>query len=92
MIEADIHRLNDQEPQKPLDGMEADIWAGVEARIEAKKTSRVVLSCQAAVLAIALVGSVVIGDRAGVADTGGAGLDVFAIRGDLAPSTRLLGH
>jgi hypothetical protein len=92
MIEADIHKLNDQEPRRPLNRLEADIWLGVEARLEARRTSRAVLSCQAAVLVIALMGSIVISDRTAVADGDSAGLGVFSIRSDLAPSTRLLGH
>lgn len=91
MIEDDIQRLNDREPGPSLHRLEADIWSGVAARVEVKRASRAVLSCQAAVLAIALVGGIVITDRTAGADRT-AGLDVFSIRSDLTPSTRLLGH
>jgi len=91
MIERDILRLSEQ-PGRPLDRMEADIWAGVAARTESRRASRVVLSCQAAVLAIALVGSVAAGTRAAIMDNQAAGLGVFSTRADLSPSTLLIGR
>lgn len=90
MIEADIHTLNER-PSRSLDALEADIWAGVAARIAAKRTSNLVLACQGLVLAIALFGSVATGTRMAVVnDVSQAGLGVFSTRADLAPSTRLI--
>jgi hypothetical protein len=72
--------------------LEADIWAGVDARIKASRVFRVVISCQAAVLAMALLGNVVAGTRAAMADYPSPGLGVFSTRADLSPSTRLIGR
>jgi hypothetical protein len=92
MIDAEICKLNEQEPGRSLDKLEAGIWAGVDARLRANRISRVVFSCQAAVLAIALFGSVAAGTRAAMDENPAAGLDVFSIRKDLTPTSRLIDH
>lgn len=91
MIEADILKLNERSG-RPLDRLEADIWAGVDARITSERISKVVLSCQAAVLTLALLSSIAVGTRTAMADNRSMGLDVFSTWADLAPSTRLIGH
>lgn len=91
MIEDDILTLSQRHGQ-PLDRLEADIWVGVDARINARRMSRAVFSCQAAVLAIALMASVSAGTRAAMADNPNPRLGAFSTRADLTPSTRLLGH
>jgi hypothetical protein len=91
MIENDILKLSGQSG-RALDQLEKDIWLGVEARLRAARDSRTVLSCQAAVLIIALVGSIVAGAHAAAADDPRSGLGVFSTRADLSPSTRLIGH
>ena len=92
MIEAEIRKLNEQEPRRSLDTLEAGIWAGVDARRRANRISRVVFSCQAAVLALALFGSVAAGAQAAMYENLTPGLDVFSIRKDLTPASRLIGH
>jgi hypothetical protein len=61
MIEADIRRLDEREPVAVLKGLEADIWAGIAARAAARRTGRLVVFWQAAVMALAIVGSVATG-------------------------------
>ena len=92
MIDEYIHKLNEQGPKRSLERLEADIWLGVEARVKANRISKVVISCQAAVLAIALLSSVAAGTRAAMAENPPVGLDVFSTRADLTPSSRLIGH
>lgn len=91
MIEADIRRLNDQ-LSPSLDRLEADIWSGLDARIKAQRTSRAVFSCQATILAIALLGSIAVGSRTAVAENSPAELGIFSPGGVLSPSSRLIGH
>ncbi len=87
MIDEDINRLAEMSPDRPLDRLEADIWAGVAANNLAKRTSRVVASFQAGIMVIALVGAAAAGaasvtpERAAISSAGAA----------LAPSTLLLG-
>ena len=92
MIDAEIRKLNEQAPRRSLDTLEADIWGGVDARVKADRVSRVVFSCQAAVLAVALFSSVAAGTRAVLYETPAAGLGVFSIHTDFSPSSRLIGH
>lgn len=93
MNEDDIRSLTEQKPDQSLDTLEADVWAGVTARQEADRISRLVLSCQALVIAAALVSSVVVGNQIGHALAKEAGQkNSFANGMELAPSTLLLGH
>ena len=89
MIERDIVKLNEQEPRRSLDMLEADIWAGVAARANAKRTSALVFACQAVVMALALTGSIAAGNRAALSAHKPLELGVFSTRADLAPSTLL---
>lgn len=61
MIDADIRKLSECEPDRPLDGLEADIWAGIAARAAARKGVRIVALCQTAVMAFAMVVSIAAG-------------------------------
>lgn len=92
MIDRDIQRLDELPSKRSLDGLEADIWVGVEARINARKASRLVFSCQAAIVAIALLSGIAAETRTAMAEPLRTGLDAFSIRADLTPSSRLLGR
>lgn len=89
MIERDITKLNEQEPRRSLEMLEADIWAGVAARSNEKRTSTLVFTCQAMVLVLALTGSIAAGNRAALSAHKSLELGVFSTRADLAPSTLL---
>ncbi len=56
MTDADIRDLTSQPPDRTLDRLEADIWAGVAAQSRALANARLIASCQAGVLALAIVG------------------------------------
>ena len=93
MIEGNLRDLTGRPPDRSLDTLEADIWAGVAARQEANRTARLVLSCQALVVAAALILSLIAGSQIGhslARETGGQ--NSFANGLELAPSTLLLGH
>jgi hypothetical protein len=93
MNEDDIRSLAGQEPDRSLDTLEADVWAGVAARQAADRISRLVLSCQAFVVAAALVSSLIAGSQIGHALAKETGQQSsFANGMELAPSTLLLGH
>jgi hypothetical protein len=91
MVEADIRRL-DAQPGRSLDVLEADIWLGVDARIKTRMEWRVLISCQATVLAIALLGSMAIGSQTAVFGGPVAGPGIFSAGADLSPSSRLIGR
>ncbi len=91
MIDNDINKLNQQEPRRPLDGLEADIWAGVEARLREQRFSKTVVLCQVAVLAVGLLTSAAAGTQLASAQNQPSAFDVFSMRADLAPSSRLIG-
>ncbi len=93
MDENDLRALTEQAPDRSLDTLESDIWARVGARQEANRVSRLVLCCQALVVAAGLVSSLIAGNQIGhsLAKQSSAGSG-FANGMDLAPSTLLLGR
>jgi hypothetical protein len=92
VIENDIQKLDELRPDGRLDGLEADIWGGVAARMEAQRVSRLVLTCQMLTIALALAISIVT-----VNSHGQSAAQNFEAKADftngmnLAPSTLLLG-
>lgn len=92
MIETDIRKLVERDRCSSLDRLERDIWAGVADRAREDRISAVVLACQAAVIVLALIGGVTIGNYSGTADSQTPELGVFSARAALAPSTLLLGR
>jgi hypothetical protein len=89
MLDTDIRRLVDRDTPPSIDRLERDIWDGVAARAQADRIFAVVLGCQAAVLAVALVGGITAGSYAATASSA-PGLGVFSTRAPLVPSTLLL--
>ena len=89
MIDNDIAKLNAQEARRSLAMLETDIWAGVAARASARRTSKLVFTCQAVVMALALTGSIAVGSRTGLSAHRSIEFGVFSTRADLAPSTLL---
>ncbi len=61
MIDAELHALAGLAPDRPLDGLETDIWAGVDARRRELAHARVIASCQGAVLVLAVLGALAAG-------------------------------
>lgn len=93
MIDDDIGNLVLGEPIPALDLLEADIWEGVATRQEATRISRVVVMCQAMVLALGLLGSIAFGSQVGYsALSAPADLLTSASGMAFAPSTLLLGR
>jgi hypothetical protein len=90
MIDNDIVKLSALPADKPLDHLEVDIWAGVAAQNVARRTGRIIASCQAGVMIVALFGAAAAGaTTAAMAQTSGT---VISSAGtELAPSTLLLG-
>lgn len=91
MIDDDLSRITRQPADRPLDHLEADVWAGVAARTAARRTGRIVASCQAAVMLVALVGAAAAGASTVTADRS-PGAFITAAGADYAPSTLLLGQ
>lgn len=89
MLDQDLQRLLEGEPDRSLATLEVDIWAAVDRHVRARRLFKVVLVAQSAVLAVALIGSVAAGFR--LAPAYGPGeLDVFSMRPSLAASTLLV--
>ena len=91
-IESDIGKLNARKPNCSLARLEADVWAGVAVRTRTRQAGRLILSCQAALMAIALMGSIAAGAfTAALAANPPQAFSSFSSRTTLAPSTLLLG-
>jgi hypothetical protein len=92
MIADDIQKLDRAAGKHPLNHLEADIWRGVEARLEANRALRTILSCQVAVLALALFSSVAAGTRVAMNVTPRSIPSMLSVGADLSPSSRLTGY
>lgn len=90
MIDEDILTLQEQLPDKALDCLEADVWAGVTAHGLAHRTSRIIASCQIGVMVATLAGAAAAG-AATAASTLSDHTVIAASGAELAPSTLLLG-
>ena len=77
MIDNDLRTLNDRAIRRSLDGLERDIWAGIEARVIANRQSRLIMSAQAAVFAIGIVTSAAAGVHFGSGPDSPSTLNVF---------------
>ena len=92
MLDRDIQALDEQTSQQSLDGLEARIWEEVEARAHSSRRLAIVVSCQAAVLAIGVLGSIAAGQYMAVSSSTTDPLVVLKTQIDLAPSQRLIGR
>ena len=92
MIDHDIQELDRAASLRPLDRLEADIWKGVEVRIQANRAFRTILSCQAAVLALALFSSVAAGTRVAMNVPPRTVPSVLSVAAELSPTARLIGY
>lgn len=91
-IETEILKLDKASNLPSLDRLQADIWAGIAARLEAQKAGRATVSCQAAIMAFALAGSMAAGTFAAASlSDRPQELSSFSSRAAFAPSTLLLG-
>ncbi|TAK99129.1 MAG: hypothetical protein EPO08_17255 [Rhodospirillaceae bacterium] len=91
MIEADIQDLGAGEAARDLRTLEADVWAGIDARVQMARTAKTMMACQTGVVALILVTAAATGNLT-VRSAPTARLDVFSSAVGLAPSTLLLGH
>ena len=88
MFDDGINRLDNRAKSRPLDGLEAGVWAGIETQLRESRASRIVTAWQTAVLALALASSIAVGARAAT-ELPPASLGVFSPHASLTPSTRL---
>lgn len=89
MIDHDLQALAGMPADRPLDRLEADIWVGIGKREAARRTGRIIASCQAVALTAALLGSATAGMVSSSAHPANSKLALTSDR--LAPSTLLLG-
>lgn len=93
MLEDDIHKALERQPEASLDQLEADVWRAVDARVRTSRAVTVVASWQVVVVTLALISSVVSGTFAAHSSAAGATrLNAFSPELALAPSTLLLGN
>lgn len=79
-------------PDPSLDGLEADVWAGVEARARERRRSAVLAGGQLALMAVAVAGGLSIGSATVVAQERLQNGSALLGSVDLAPSTLLSGR
>ena len=91
MCESDLRQLLDRGADRSLVTLEADIWAAIAAQAHAQRAFKRVFAAQVAVLAVAVLGSNIIG-RHLIAAGRATPLDVFSSQPALAASTLLLGQ
>ena len=92
MGQTDIDRFLSSPPDRSLDDLEPAIWRGVGARDVESRRLKTVISCQAALLGVALAGAILWGGAiAARAAAEPRELGVFSPQMALAPSTRLAG-
>ena len=91
MIDNELNLLNQRANAKSLEALEADVWAGVEARATQVRALRKVAAWQSMVLALAVVSSLGVGAHAATSLPAGT-LGVFSPHGSLSPATLLGGH
>jgi len=87
MIETEILRLIDRDSKVDLSGLESDIWA----RVGNKIATRRLVSWQAVVMALAIVGSATAGSSLGAHGADGHALSALSGVENLAPSSLLFG-
>ena len=91
MLEKDLESLRNSLPTPALEGLTAGVWQKVAADQEAARLRRIVLTCQASVVAMVVVGGLALSGVAPREASASAGFDAFSLRGLPAPSTLLLG-
>jgi len=88
MLDNGFKRLDQLAQSHSLDGLEASVWAGIEASALQARTTKAVAAWQSAVLAVALVSSIGVGAYAAT-QIPDCTLGVFSPHGSLSPGTRL---
>jgi hypothetical protein len=91
MLDDGFKRLDQLAQSRSLEGLEASVWAGIEASALQSRTSKAVAAWQSAVLAVALVSSIGMGAHTATQLPNGT-LGVFSPHGSLSPATLLGGH
>lgn len=91
MLENDLENLRNSLTAPALEGLESGIWHKVAVDHEAARLRRIVLTCQASVVAMVIVGGIALSSFAPRDANASPGFDAFTLRGLPAPSTLLLG-
>ena len=90
MLQDDLDRLARAPLDRSLEGLESDIWRGVESRIAERRTYAGTFALQVAILAIGTLGSLAAGRQWATTHEFAAG--VFSPYTRLAASTLLMGE
>lgn len=87
-----VQALMFQAPDRSLDQLEADVWAGVAARAQDRRRGAVLAGGQLILMALALAGSLTVGSAAVAAKERQHTDFALLSSADLAPSTLLIGR
>lgn len=91
MLENDLEALRTSLVVPALEGLEAGVWHKVAADQDAARLRRIVLTCQASVITMVIVGGLALGGPPPRGADTSSGFDAFSLRSLPAPSTLLLG-
>lgn len=91
MLDDGFRRLDQLAQSRSLEGLEASVWAGIEASEQHSRSSKTVAAWQSAVLALALFSSIGMGAHAAT-QLPDSTLGIFSPHGSLSPATLLGGH
>lgn len=91
MLEKDLEVLKATARAPALEGLEAGIWHRISVDQEAARARRIVLTCQASLVAMVVIGGIALSGLAPPDATVSPGFDAFSLRSLPAPSTLLLG-
>lgn len=90
MLQDDLERLAKAPLDRSLEGLEADIWRGLESRIAERRAYAGAFAAQVAILALGTLGSLAAGHQWATTHEATAG--VFSPYTRLAASTLLMGE
>lgn len=92
MLHEDLDRLAKAPLDRSLDGLEADIWRGIDAHTIEQRAYRGVMTLQLAILAVGIFGSVMVGHQWAATHNPAGPRGVFSPYTRLAASSLLMGE
>lgn len=92
MLENDLENLRTALVVPDLEQVDAGIWHKVSADQESVRLRRLLLTCQAGVVAMVMAGGLALSGVAPREANASPGFDAFSLRDIPAPSTLLLGR
>lgn len=92
MLENDLTYLKNATTVPPLEGVEDSVWRQIAADHETARFRRIVLTCQASVVAMVVAGGLALTGFPSREANASPSFEAFSLRSVPAPSTLLLGN